>query len=70
MQIMTRFSILLAIALTLASCAGHPKGVMAPIAVSAQSPTASKVDMLVATSRLATDNPATMFGGERGPDRP
>jgi esterase/lipase superfamily enzyme len=40
---------------------------LAPVAVSAQSPTPSKVDMLVATSRLATDNPSTMFGGERAP---
>ena len=60
-------STLLALAVVLSSCAGHPKGVMTPIAVSAQSPTASKVDMLVATSRLASDNPATLFGGERSP---
>lgn len=64
---MTRFSILLWCGLTLLSCAGHPKGVMTPVAASAQSPSASKVEMLVATSRLASDNPATMFGGERAP---
>jgi esterase/lipase superfamily enzyme len=60
-------STLLALSVVLSSCAGHPKGVMTPIAISAQSPTASKVDMLVATSRLASDNPATLFGGERSP---
>jgi esterase/lipase superfamily enzyme len=60
-------AILLVVTLPMASCAGHPKGVMTPVAAAAQSPGTSKVDMLVATSRLSSDNQATLFGGERAP---
>lgn len=59
--------IVLIVPLILASCAGHPKGVMMPVAASTLSPTASKVDMLVATSRLPSGNPAILFAGERSP---
>lgn len=57
----------IAISLLLTSCAGHPKGVMTPVAASSLSPTASRVDMLVATSRAPSGNPATLFAGERSP---
>jgi esterase/lipase superfamily enzyme len=59
--------LLIVLAVLMSSCAGHPKGVMMPVAASTQSPSVSKIDMLVATSRLASDNPATLFGGERAP---
>lgn len=49
-----------------ASCAGNPEGVVTPVAFSSRSPTAAKVEMLVATTRLASNNPSTLFNGERG----
>lgn len=54
-------------AMMAASCAGRPKGVMTPVAFASQSPTAAKVEMLVATTRLASNNPSTLFNGERSP---
>ncbi len=62
-----RAQAILAIALLLASCAGHPKGVMVPVAEARPVPGSSKVDMLVATSRAPSGNPATLFAGERSP---
>ena len=54
-------------ALLAASCAGHPKGVMTPVAFAYQSPTAAKVEMLVATTRMTSGTAATLFNGERSP---
>ncbi|WP_338283164.1 alpha/beta hydrolase [Sinorhizobium sp. KGO-5] len=50
----------------LAGCGGHPKGVMTPVAL-AQPSTTSQVDMLVATTREPSGDPATLFSGERSP---
>lgn len=49
----------------LAGCGGHAKGVMAPVALTAPVPGASTVDMLVATTREPSGDPATLFSGER-----
>lgn len=46
---------------------GHPSGVMAPISPSASNVATSKVDMLVATTREPSGDPATLFNGERSP---
>ncbi|WP_431322826.1 alpha/beta hydrolase [Rhizobium sp. YTU87027] len=50
--------------LLLTSC-GHPNGVMTPVPLSASVPSASKVEMLVATTREPSGDPATLFNGER-----
>lgn len=47
-------------------CATRASGVMKPVAEAA--PLASKVDMLVATTRAPSGDPATLFSGERGTD--
>jgi len=52
--------------LALAGCAGHPKGVMAPVLVTGATG-GSSVEMLVVTSRVPSDDPATLFTGERSP---
>ncbi|MBP1853415.1 alpha/beta hydrolase [Rhizobium halophytocola] len=57
------FSLLVVVALV-AGCAGRPKGVMVPVAA-APPPAASKVGMLVATTRTPSGDPATLFAGER-----
>jgi esterase/lipase superfamily enzyme len=49
----------------LSSCAGRPEGVLVPTA-SASAPGASKVDVLVATTRKTTETPGVLFSGERG----
>jgi esterase/lipase superfamily enzyme len=49
----------------LAGCGGHAKGVMAPVALTTPVPGASTVDMLVATTREPSGDPATLFSGER-----
>jgi len=55
----------LMIAASLAGC-GRVEGVMAPVALEAP-PGASRVDMIVATTRSETDvPPSEMFSGERG----
>ena len=56
---------LLAMSLLL-GCAGRPKGVMTPVVVT-QPEGLSQVDMLVATTRQPTGDPATLFSGERSP---
>jgi esterase/lipase superfamily enzyme len=53
----------LALAGLLAGCASRPDGVLLPVADT--SPGASRVDMLVATTRLDTNVPGVMFSGER-----
>jgi esterase/lipase superfamily enzyme len=47
---------------SLAACASHPTGVLRPVAAT---PSASQVEMLVATTRDRSDNPGEMFGGKR-----
>jgi esterase/lipase superfamily enzyme len=51
----------------LLSACGHPQGVMQPIALTSPIAGASTVDMLVATSRQPSGDPATLFNGERSP---
>ncbi|MDC7741942.1 alpha/beta hydrolase [Rhizobium binxianense] len=53
-----------ALFLLLTSC-GHPGGVMASVSISSSTPPTSRVDMLVATTREPSGNPATLFNGER-----
>ena len=48
----------------IAGCGGRPIGVMQ--AAGTVAPGTSKVDLLVATTRAADDNPAVLFSGERG----
>ena len=50
--------------MVLAGCGGRPVGVMQAAGTAA--PGTSKVDLLVATTRAADDNPAVLFSGERG----
>lgn len=54
-----------ALSLGLSGCAGKPKGVMTPVALTAQSPKTAQVEMLVATTRQPSGDPATLFSGER-----
>ncbi|HEV7310883.1 alpha/beta hydrolase [Ensifer sp.] len=56
---------MIALLAVLAGCGGHAKGVMAPVALNAPVPGASTVDMLVATTREPSGDPATLFSGER-----
>ena len=56
----------LLLTLALAGCAGHAKGVMAPVAMTGATG-GSTVDMLVVTSRVPSHDPATLFTGERSP---
>ncbi|MBY5313963.1 alpha/beta fold hydrolase [Rhizobium leguminosarum] len=55
---------LLIATMVLAGCGGRPVGVMQAAGTAA--PGTSKVDLLVATTRAADDNPAVLFSGERG----
>lgn len=55
---------LLVATLAIAGCGGRPIGVMQ--AAGTVPPGTSKVDLLVATTRAADDNPAVLFSGERG----
>ncbi|TAU87174.1 alpha/beta hydrolase [Rhizobium leguminosarum] len=55
---------LLIATMALAGCGGRPIGVMQ--AAGTVAPGTSKVDLLVATTRAADDNPAVLFSGERG----
>lgn len=57
---------LLMLAAGLGACAGAPKGVLAPVAATV--PGASRVDMLVATTRKTAANPGEMYSGDRGPE--
>jgi esterase/lipase superfamily enzyme len=57
---------LLAALLVLPGC-GHPSGVMTPVALTGATPKTSQVDMLVATTRVPSGDPATLFTGERSP---
>ena len=53
------------LALTLAGCAGRPVGNLVPVA-DADVPGASKVDLLVATTRGTAKSAGEMYSGERG----
>lgn len=55
-----------AVLLLLAGC-GHPSGVMTPVTLKGTAPKTAQVDMLVATTRQPSGNPATLFNGERSP---
>ena len=55
---------LLGATLAIAGCGGRPIGVMQ--AAGTVAPGTSKVDLLVATTRAADENPAVLFSGERG----
>lgn len=59
-----RFGSLVALGLMLGACASRPVGVLSPVAESA--PDATRVEMLVATTRAPSDNPGILFTGERG----
>lgn len=61
-----RRHVLVAAMALLAGC-GHPTGVMTPIELTAASPKTTRVDMLVATTREPSGDPATLFTGERSP---
>jgi esterase/lipase superfamily enzyme len=47
-----------------AGCSNRPSGVLAP--VEAAAPDATRVDMLVATTRAPSGDPGTLYTGERG----
>ncbi|MDK4743082.1 alpha/beta hydrolase [Rhizobium sp. LEGMi198b] len=57
----------LVVLLSVLSGCGHPSGVMTPVTLSASAPPTAKVDMLVATTRQPSGDPATLFNGERSP---
>ncbi|MDL2409405.1 alpha/beta hydrolase [Rhizobium calliandrae] len=61
-----RKTFVLAILLLLSGC-GHPTGVMTPVTLTATTPKTAQVDMLVATTRQPSGDPATLFNGERSP---
>lgn len=65
LQCILIISALVALSL-LVGCAGRPRGVMTPVVV-AQAAGQSQVDMLVATTRQPSGDPATLFSGERNP---
>ncbi|MGX5733656.1 alpha/beta hydrolase [Bosea thiooxidans] len=50
-------------ALALAGCAGDVRGTLVPVAAAA--PDASRITMLVATTRKADEDPGVLFSGER-----
>lgn len=54
------------VALAAAGCVSRAIGVMVPVTQSA--PGATRVDMVVATTRAPSGDPATLFSGERGVD--
>lgn len=62
-----RFVIVAAMLGVLSSCAGRPEGVLIPTA-SASLSGASKVDVLVATTRRPSETPGVLYSGERGAD--
>jgi esterase/lipase superfamily enzyme len=60
-----RMAVTLPLVVALSACGGHVKGVMQPLNLAAEPKGNAVVDMLVATSRLPSDDPATLFSGER-----
>ncbi len=61
---MFRLIAVVAVLAAVSSCAGRPEGVLIPTAT--QTEGASKVDVLVATTRKTTEVPGVLFSGERG----
>lgn len=59
-----RYLIAIIFALMVSACSGRQVGVLSP--VSQPDPNASAVNMLVATTRAASDDKSIMFSGERG----
>lgn len=57
-------AVVLSLSVALAACGGK-KGYMTPITETAPVPGTSTVDMLVATTRLPSGDPNTLFSGER-----
>ena len=53
-----------ALTLLVAACASPPEGVLSP--VDSTVPDATKVSILVATTRAPSDNPGLLYSGERG----
>ncbi|CCV14375.1 alpha/beta hydrolase [Mesorhizobium sp. STM 4661] len=62
--LLARCSLASVLLLSVAGCASRPTNVLLPVADT--SPTSSKVEMLVATTRARSANPAEMYTGERG----
>src|SRR6476659_1227995 len=61
----TVFRLILCVTLiALCACAGHPDGVLRPVA--GVTVATDRVDMLVATTRAASREPGVDFTGERG----
>lgn len=60
------FFIVAALAAALAGCAGRTNDVMTPVSLATLPQGVSKVEMIVATTRKPSDNPAVMFTGDRG----
>jgi len=60
-----RVAVALSLSMALSGCGGHVKGVMEPLNLAEEPKGNAVVDMLVATSRRPSDNPATLFSGER-----
>ncbi|MDM9628415.1 alpha/beta hydrolase [Rhizobium sp. S152] len=58
---------LLVLLLVVLSGCGHPTGVMTPVALTAAATGTSQINMLVATTRQPSGDPATLFNGERSP---
>lgn len=56
-------ALFMVLAFGLASCATTPENLFVPVAETA--PGASKVDMLVATTRRAAGDPGELYSGER-----
>lgn len=65
-QLFSRAAALAAACLLLTACGGRPIGVMLPEATAARVPGASRVELLVATTRARAEDPAILFSGERG----
>ena len=61
---MLRFVIHLLLGAALAGCASNPVGVLQP--VNSAAPGASRVDLLVATTRAPSPDAGVLFSGERG----
>ncbi|MBY3232704.1 alpha/beta hydrolase [Rhizobium laguerreae] len=61
----TLLVVLISLLPALSGC-GHPSGVMQPVGLAAGTNT-TQVDMLVATTRQPSGDPATLFNGERSP---
>ncbi|WP_436119443.1 alpha/beta hydrolase [Phyllobacterium sp. LjRoot231] len=59
-----RWALILVLVVLTAGCAGRPKNVLLPVAET--SPGATKVEMLVTTTRSRSSVPGQMFSGERG----